>query len=85
MSATWRELTIADLSDEVREVVRMVIEGWYADDEPLDAHQFLDHVEGHLFSGDPSERLCLPSDMDHEVNRTLLRLGRAHRKAIRSV
>lgn len=79
---TWHELTVTDITDEVIEVVHMVIDGWYTD-EKIDVYQFLDQVESHLFAGfDNSVRLCLPSDLDHEVNKRLLSLGRKYKKSL---
>lgn len=80
----WREVTLVDIDETAEDVVRMVVEGWYVD-EPLDPYGFLDLTEAHLFSDAEGRRWCLPSDLDHEVNRRLLALGRKHRKALRSV
>lgn len=68
----------ADVTEEVREIVRSVHDGWFAGESRVDWEEFLDRVEGHRL-GD-GRQIDLGSDMTSEGVREIKRYVRALRR-----
>lgn len=70
----WTELkAVEDITDEVREIVRSVVEGWFSTG-PINQEEFADRVEGQTLND--GSKLLLPQTFAHLVFRELKKIAK---------
>lgn len=70
----WTELkSVEDITDEVREIVRDVVEGWFSTGR-IDEEDFADRVEGKTLND--GSKLLLPQTFAHPVFKELKKIAK---------
>lgn len=70
----WTELkTVEDITDEIREIVQGVVEGWFSSGR-INQEDFADRVEGHTLND--GSKLLLPQTFAHPVFKELKKIAK---------